>query len=198
MVALADFENQRRFLSLDLLYAHPVREDMRGYLREYGMHDSEYEWFMNQSLGDRIIMGNDFYTTNETIVMPGGERQATPDVFGWYLVTRQYYERYKRPVMHTETNNLGTGEGEAPRWLWRQFLNVRLMLSEGVPVVGFTWFSLIDQTDWDVGMAEERGMVNPVGLYDMARHPRPVAAAYRQLIREFGEQLRISVPSAEC
>jgi hypothetical protein len=41
------------------------------------------------------------------------------DVYGWYLITRQYYERYRRPVMHPETNNIGTGAEEAPRWLWR-------------------------------------------------------------------------------
>ncbi len=29
MVAKADFENQRRFLSFDLLYSHPVRDDLR-------------------------------------------------------------------------------------------------------------------------------------------------------------------------
>ncbi len=40
--------------------------------------------------------------------------------------------------------------------------------------------------DWDVGLADERNLVNPVGLYDLDRRPHPVAAAYRQIIREFG------------
>ncbi len=43
--------------------------------------------------------------------------------------------------------------------------------------------------DWDVGLSDERNLVNPVGLYDMDRRPRPVAAAYRQMMREFGGQL---------
>ena len=64
-------------------------------------------------------------------------------------------------------------------------LNVRYMLSRGVPVLGFTWYSLTDQMDWDVALRDERNMVNPVGLYDLDRRPRPVAAAYRQIIREF-------------
>ncbi|MDP9381468.1 MAG: glycoside hydrolase family 1 protein, partial [Chloroflexota bacterium] len=68
------------------------------------------------------------------------------------------------------------------------FLNVWLMRSEGIPVLGFTWYSLTDQMDWDVGLADERNLVNPVGLYDMDRRPRPVAAAYRQMMREFGGQ----------
>ena len=189
MVAMDDFENQRRFLSFDLLYSHPVRDDMREYLPRHGMDDSEHSWFMNHEPSERIIMGNDFYRRNEQIVMPGGTIQPAGDVYGWYIITRQYYERYRRPVMHTETNNIGSGEDEAPRWLWKQFLNVRLLHSEGVPVLGFTWYSLTDQVDWDVAMRDDRGMINPIGLYDLTRMPRPVAAAYRQIIREFSGQL---------
>ncbi len=189
MLALADFENQRRFLSFDLLYAHPVRDDIRAYLRQCGLDDAEYAWFMTRAPADRIIMGNDFYRRNEQIVLADGKIEPAGDVYGWYLITRQYYQRYGRPVMHTETNNIGTGEDEGPRWLWKQFLNMRLMHSEGIPVLGFTWFSLIDQMDWDVGLADERNMVNPIGLYDMDRRPRPVAAAYKRIIQEFAPQL---------
>jgi beta-glucosidase len=46
--------------------------------------------------------------------------------------------------MHTETNNIGRSADEAPRWLWKQFLNVRNLREQGVPVLGFTWFSLTD------------------------------------------------------
>ena len=70
---LADFENQRRFLAFDLLYSHPVCDDVRSYLRENGFPDEEYDWFMNHNLSERIIMGNDFYRRNEQIVMPGGD-----------------------------------------------------------------------------------------------------------------------------
>ncbi len=189
MVALADFENQRRFLSFDLLYSHPVRDDIRTYLRRYGLDEAEYAWFMNHGLSQRIIMGNDFYRRNEQIVMPNGRIEPAGDVFGWYLITRQYYERYRRPVMHTETNNIGTGAKDGPRWLWKQFLNMRLMYAEGIPVLGFTWYSLIDQIDWDVALADERNMVNPIGLYDLDRKPRPVAAAYRRIIHEFASKL---------
>ncbi len=93
MIAKADWENQRRFLSFDLLYAHPVRDDVLAYLGRHGLDDADYAWFMNQRLGERIIMGNDFYRRNEQIVMPGGAIAPAGDVYGWYLITRQYYER---------------------------------------------------------------------------------------------------------
>jgi beta-glucosidase/6-phospho-beta-glucosidase/beta-galactosidase len=184
--AVADFENQRRFLSADLLYSHPVRDDVRAYLRANGLTDDDYAWFMAPRPRDNVVLGLDFYRRNEQIVMPGGGIDPTGDVFGWYPIARQYHDRYRLPLMHTETNNIGGGEDDAPGWLWRQFLGVRLLASEGVPVIGFTWYSLHDQLDWDTGLAEDRNMLNPIGLYDLDRRPRPVATAYRELIRANG------------
>jgi len=71
--------------------------------------------------------------------------------------------------------------------LWKQWVNVLRMRRDGVPVLGFTWYSLTDQVDWDIGLAEKRGKVNTSGLYDLERRPRPVAEAYRQLLQEFGQ-----------
>ena len=41
-------------------------------------------------------------------------------------------------------------------------------------------------TDWDVALRERRGTVNPVGLFDLDRRERPVAGAFRQLVRDYG------------
>ncbi|CAA9290926.1 MAG: dTDP-4-dehydrorhamnose reductase [uncultured Chloroflexia bacterium] len=99
-------------------------------------------------------------------------------------MTRRYYLRYYKPLFHTETNVFDPGE--APRWLWKQWANVLRMRRDGVPVLGFTWYSLTDQIDWDIGLKEKRGTVNGCGLYDLDRKPRPVASAYRELIKNFG------------
>ena len=128
---IADFENQRRFLALDLLYAHPVREDMLDYLFEHGMPPEEYAWFMRQDVGKRAILGVDYYEWNEKLVDSEGHVQALGELFGWHVIVEQYYRRYQRPMMHTETNCLDARE--APRWLWRQWHNVQLMRRSGVP-----------------------------------------------------------------
>jgi hypothetical protein len=60
------------------------------------------------------------------------------------------------------------------------------MRRDGIPVLGFTWYSLTDQMDWDTQLTEKNGRINECGLYDLNRKPRPVAAAYRVLLREFG------------
>ena len=61
--------------------------------------------------------------------------------------------------------------------------------NDGVPTVGFTWYSLTDQVDWDTALREENGRVHPVGLYDLNREIRPVGISYRQLIADWGSVL---------
>jgi hypothetical protein len=89
-------------------------------------------------------------------------------------------------MMHTETNCLDAARG--PDWLWRQWHNLQLMRRSGVLVVGFTWYSLVDQVDWNIGLSRPVGHVNPVGLYDLNRDRRPVAEAYAQLLKLFGNE----------
>lgn len=178
-----DWENQMRFLALDLLYSHEVRGDVHAWLLDNGMAEDEYRWFMSHKLDTRCVMGNDYYTSNERILQHDGSLAHTGEVFGWYLVTREYYERYHKPLMHTETNI--REEDNSIAWLWKQWQNVLRMRAEGIPVLGFTWYSLTHQVDWDTALREDNGRVNALGLYDLQRQIRPVGEAYRNLIEEF-------------
>jgi len=178
-----DHENQVRFLALDLLYGHPVRADIHTWLMENGFGHNDYDWFMNNAIASRCIMGNDYYKTNERLLQHDGSISHVGEIFGWYLVTRSYYDRYRKPVMHTETN-LAEVDNAVP-WLWKQWQNLLRMREEGIPVLGFTWYSLIDQVDWDTALREPNGHVNPLGLYDLDRRIRPVGEAYRELLKEW-------------
>ncbi len=62
-------------------------------------------------------------------------------------------------------------------------------------MLGFTWYSLTDQIDWDSELAEQNNNVNACGLYDLNRKPHPVRDAYRMLLEEFGQMSL--VPHAE-
>ncbi len=176
--------NKLRFASLDLLYAHPPDADVLMYLFDNGMTKKEYEWKMAGEPPGYQVMGNDYYGKNEKIHLPDGTEITAEDVMGWYQMTKEYYERYKKPVMHTETNFFDPDK--CPGWLWKQWINVLRIRKDGIPVLGFTWYSLTDQIDWDTALAKKNGTVNPCGLYDLNRKPRPVAAAYRMLLENFG------------
>jgi beta-glucosidase/6-phospho-beta-glucosidase/beta-galactosidase len=129
------------------------------------------------------VLGIDYYGRNEHIVTPSGRRVLVEDVLGLYAMGSEYYQRYRRPLMHTETNVLSADD--APRWLWKQWMNVVRLERDSVPILGFTWYSLVDQVDWDIALAEKRGKVNGCGLFNLERRPNPVAAEYKALIQEF-------------
>ena len=186
----AEILNSKRFLSLDLNYGRRVDSEMYEYLMDNGMTRDEYHFFLNNRLKHHCIMGNDYYVTNEHRVKADGSTRPSGEVFGYDEITRQYYDRYRLPVMHTETNcRQGDGGEEAVNWLWKEWANVLRVRNDGVPVVGFTWFSLTDQMDWDTALREQNHHVDPVGLYDLQRKIRPVGAAYKELIQNWREVL---------
>jgi beta-glucosidase/6-phospho-beta-glucosidase/beta-galactosidase len=181
----AALENERRFLPLDLLYAHPVGDRMLHCVKEYGRAE-EYRRFMERKVPRRTILGVDYYEWNEKLIDQDGQKRALGELFGWYVIANQYWERYRRPMMHTETNRVDAAD--APRWLWRQWHNVQLMRRAGVPLVGFTWYSLTDQVDWAIALAEANGRIDPSGLFDLNRDPRAVGLAYMHLIEMHRDQ----------
>ena len=56
---------------------------------------------------------------------------------------------------------------------------------DGVPILGFTWYSLTDQVDWNTALREDNGFVCPLGLYDLDRKIRPVGKAYKKLVEQW-------------
>ena len=186
----AELMNARRFLSLDLNYGRRVDSEMYEYLLDNGMTRAEYHFFLDNNLKHHCIMGTDYYKTNEHRVAPDGSTHAAGEIFGYHVITQQYHDRYRMPVMHTETNLVQGPEGnEAVNWLWKEWANVLRVRNDGVPIVGFTWYSLTDQVDWDSALRENNGHVNALGLYDLDRNIRPVGTAYKRLISQWQQVL---------
>ena len=181
--------NHKRFLSLDLCYGHDVGACMFEYLMDSGMSRDQYHWFMRQGtrLRPYCIMGNDYYATNEHLVFDDGRTEPSGEIFGYYVITKQYFDRYHLPVMHTETN-LADAE-RAPGWLRKEWMNMLRLREDGVPIIGFTWYSLTDQMDWDTALRADNHNVNPVGLFDLSRKIRPVGEAYRELVGDWRDLL---------
>jgi beta-glucosidase len=66
-------------------------------------------------------------------------------------------------------------------------MNLLRLREDGVPIIGFTWYGLLDMKDWDSALTKIRGHVNKVGLYNLDRRPRKVAAEYRKLVENFSQ-----------
>ena len=181
--ATAYIYNQKRFLGSDLTYGQPLTFEMYEYLMDNGMTREEYHWFCNHHRKEHCVMGTDYYDTNEHIVNSDGSVSPAGEIFGYYVIAHQYFDRYHLPVMHTETN-LPDNE-RAPAWIRKEWANVHKLREDGVPLLGFTYYSLTDQVDWDTALVKDNGNVNPLGLYDLDRKIRPVGETYREIIRDW-------------
>jgi beta-glucosidase/6-phospho-beta-glucosidase/beta-galactosidase len=84
--------------------------------------------------------------------------------------------------MHTETNFKMPGSVE---WLFKQWANVHRLKHDGVPIIGFTWYSLTHQVDWDSALRDDAGHVNELGLYNLDREIMPVGETYKQIISQW-------------
>ena len=129
--------NAMRFVSLDLLYGNPPDAEIYRYLLENGLTKGEFDWFMGFDAPGHQVLGLDYYGRNERLLKPDGGVVPAEDVLGWYQLARQYYRRYRKPLMHTETNVFD--KQAAPGWLWKQWINVLRLRGDGIPVLGFTW-----------------------------------------------------------
>ncbi len=195
VIAQANILNEKRFLSLDLTYGRPANAVMYEYLRDNGMTREDYHWFLQNQVKASCVLGTDYYITNEHLVHEDGRVTASGEVFGYYVISSQYYQRYRLPMMHTETN-LSDAE-HSWDWLWKQWMNLFRLRGDGVPILGFTWYSLTDQVDWDTALREDAGRVNPVGLCDLDRNIRRTGYEYQKMIQQWQDILPTGSASLE-
>ena len=182
-----DHLNAIKHLSLDLTLGHELAPRMAGFLNEHGVTSNDLSFFRERrAVGQRWI-GLDYYPTCEHRVSSSGRRTSSRKGYGFRHLAAEYYQRYRVPLFHCETNRVSR---LAVDWLRHQWNDIVALRSAGIPVRGFTWYSLTDQIDWQYGLREERNHLHPVGLYDLHRRPRPVGIAYRDLVARWGAVFR--------
>jgi beta-glucosidase/6-phospho-beta-glucosidase/beta-galactosidase len=186
----AEIMNAMRYLALDLSYGHRVDSGMYEFLLDNGLAREEYAFFMQSRLSRHCVLGSDYYEENERRISRAGAGRPAGEIFGYEVIVRQYHARYGLPVMLSETS-LPQGErgDEAVEWLWKQWENAIGLRNSGVPLIGFTWYPLVDQIiQTDTGL-QAHDDVRPVGLFDLDRRARPVGVAYRSLIEQWQQVL---------
>ena len=199
-IAAADHANSERFLPFDFAFGEPVDASMRAWLLEHGMSHDDLGFFEAKGFRHRrhCIVGIDYYATSERYAKPCGERYGSGSVSGLYDIVREYHARYPdRPLFHSETNSNGT-DSDGVAWLKGQWIAILRLIREGVPVVGFTHYSICDQMDWDTAMREKRNKVSPVGLYDLNRTIRPAGEAFRNIVSVWAPSLEQDADVVTC
>jgi dTDP-4-dehydrorhamnose reductase len=193
----AEFENERRWLSFDLLCgrvdrAHPLWRP----LRSSGLTEAEAAWFQENACAPQILGINHYITSDRFLDEDmgkypawshggnGRDRYADVEAVRARLdcdistenVLRQAWRRYGLPLAVTEAH-LGSTREEQIRWLeeiWSGCLKLR---GEGADVRAVTAWSMFGAFDWNALVTRDAGFYEP-GAFDVrAPSPRPTAIA---------------------
>ena len=185
--------NGLKHLSLDLTMGRELAPGMAGFLNEHGVTSNDLSFFRERRAVGQRWLGVDYYPTCEHRVSATGRCTVTHSMaMGFRRLATQYHERYRVPIFHCETNRVSH---LAVEWLDHQWSDILAMRASGIPVMGFTWYSLTDQIDWQHALRVERNDLHTVGMYDLDRKVRPVGREYQEIIKRWRRVL--DAPAAE-
>ncbi|MBO7373238.1 MAG: family 1 glycosylhydrolase [Oscillospiraceae bacterium] len=148
---------------------------------------------------------NVYQPSNGMLNKKGYDTDALPKTsIGWvidgrclYWTIRQYWERYHLPIMVTENGMAGNdtvGEDgcvhdEARIRFLNEFLpGVKRAVEEGIPVLGYQHWSIMDNLEWCEGYGPRFGLIH----VDYATQKRTIKDGgyhYAEIIRTNGENL---------
>lgn len=198
----ADFENERRWITWDLLlgkvdHQHPLW----GYFRWAGVTERELIVFLEEPCVVNVI-GVNHYITSERFLDEECERypskqhggngrdryvdvdavRARPEgVAGPKQLLRETVERYHLPVAVTEAHLCCTRE-EQLRWFAEIWDAACALREENLPVVAVTAWSLLGAYDWNSLLTDSAGHYE-AGAFDLRSSP-PRRTALAAMLHE--------------
>lgn len=185
-----EFLNDRRFLYHDLILGrvnqfHPLRS----YLNKYGFTEEQARWFEDHP-APFDVLGLDYYAHSE-MEWASAPKEPEPVLRfpcqrprGFCEVASDYVERYRVPILLSETNVGGT---PTDRLTWLRFMEQEAeKLAKQSDFRGFCWFPSIDATDWSSLCTQARFELCPMGIWGLdenrrQRHSSPLSEWYVKL-----------------
>jgi hypothetical protein len=175
---------------------------------------ADLDWYRSHAI-ELDVIGLNYYpfmsVWRRSIADGGNTNQRAEWGGGRFLelVIRETFERYRRPIMITESSfnerardgktfaappNAPTDTDDACRQLWLEEAvgSLKTLIGEEIPLVGFTWWPLYDLINWEYreGTKPVEDYLEPMGLHRLRmdeegtfhREPLPVATRMREII----------------
>lgn len=149
-------------------------------------------WFINRINKHQDYVGFNYYFTH---YYNGLFKQKNPKYpvndLGWYMEPEGIYplllkiwSKYKKPIIITE-NGLADAKDEHRRWWIEQtMVAIERASSDGINVIGYFHWSLLDNFEWAEGWWPKFGLVEVDRQNDMKRKIRPSAEWFAKKIAE--------------
>ena len=153
-------------------------------------------WFLNRIKKYQDFVGFNYYFTDYY----KGFHRANPKVptndLGWYMEPEGLYPlllrvwaHYRKPIMITENGVADVHDQYRQWWIEETVISMQRALSEGVKLVGYFHWSLLDNFEWSYGWWPKFGLVE-VDRNTMKRTIRPSAHWYGDKVKEIQKATR--------
>ena len=201
----AEFENERRWLTFDVLCGRLTPDTpMWDYCRWLGVDEKELQWFVENAVEPEVL-GINHYITSERFLderttrypphLHGGNgrhvyadveavRVCAAGVSGPREILREVWERYRLPIAVTEIH-LGCTREEQLRWLKEVWDAACELHAQEVDVRAVTAWAAFGAFDWNSLLTSDSGCYEP-GLFDL-RSPEPRPTALSHMVRTLAE-----------
>lgn len=193
----ADFDNERRWLTWDLLCGRVTpQHPMWKYLVDSGANEERLYWFQENCCPPDII-GVNHYLTSERYLddevgkyrgerVGGNSKHRFVDVVAARVLRHgsagpeqllfEAWRRYGIPIAVTEVHNACTRE-EQLRWLWEVWNGATNLRVAGADIRAVTLWSLLGAHDWNSLVTCKANNYEPGGFDIRSPKPRPTAIA---------------------
>jgi dTDP-4-dehydrorhamnose reductase len=208
---VAEFQNERRWLSLDLLIGRVDRSHLFWpRFRDAGLADEIA--MLSAAPCPPDILGFNYYPTSERFLdhrylnydrsvwgVTGRDRYADLHAMrivaegpaGLEQLLREAWERFRLPMAVTEAHNIPPRD-EQLRWLHEIWEIACRLSSDGVDVRAVTVWSLLGSYDWDRLLTQCAGYYEP-GPFDV-RAPQPRETAIARMVRQLAKGETVDHP----
>jgi beta-glucosidase len=104
---------------------------------------------------------------------------------GLEMALKAVWDDYHVPPMVSENGIADADDHMRPKFLADHLVYLKkAIVDDGVPVLGYLYWSLTDNFNWSGGLKERLGLVE-IDYATLERKPRPSFAVFRDLIRNF-------------
>lgn len=211
----AEFENERRWLTYDLLCGRIVpKTAMWDHFTWLGIDEADLYWFTENKCSPDVL-GVNYYITSERFLDErltrypksahgGNGRHSYADVeaarvcmegiAGCRMILREVWERYQLPVAITEAH-LGCTREEQLRWLKEVWDSAITLNQQGAEVRAVTAWSALGVFDWNSLLTRNDGCYEP-GIFDL-RAPTPRPTALARMARALARGLEFDHPTLD-
>jgi len=167
---------------------HNILDEMSTKIMRYAWN----WWYLRRIRNQQDFVGINYYFTDyyNDFFKKKNPTQPVNDL-GWYMEPEGLYplllrawSRYKKPIIVTE-NGVADGTDEYRRWwIEETIVAMERARSEGVHIIGYFHWSLLDNFEWDQGWWPKFGLVEVDRAHGMKRTIRESSKWFAERIKK--------------